>query len=40
MNRGKIEQSGVEEKLKAVATGEDETLQELANEARHPYYPL
>lgn len=32
MNRGKIVQSNVEEKLRAIAAGEDESLQDLANE--------
>ncbi|KAF8746499.1 SET domains protein, partial [Rhizoctonia solani] len=31
MNRGKIVQSGIEEKLKVIAQGEDETLKELAD---------
>ncbi|CAE6413538.1 unnamed protein product [Rhizoctonia solani] len=31
MNRGKIVQSGIEEKLKIIAQGEDETLKELAD---------
>ncbi|KAG9103842.1 histone methyltransferase set2 [Ceratobasidium sp. 370] len=32
LNRGKVEQSNVEEKLRTIAAGEDETLQNLANE--------
>ncbi|KAG9075814.1 histone methyltransferase set2 [Ceratobasidium sp. UAMH 11750] len=32
LNRGKVEQSNVEEKLRVITTGEDETLQNLANE--------
>ncbi|CAE6458751.1 unnamed protein product [Rhizoctonia solani] len=33
MNRGKIVQSNIEEKLKVIAKGEDETLKELADKA-------
>ncbi|KAG9127114.1 histone methyltransferase set2 [Ceratobasidium sp. 392] len=32
LNRGKVEQSGVEEKLRVIAASDDETLQNLANE--------
>ncbi|KAG8699599.1 histone methyltransferase set2, partial [Ceratobasidium sp. 395] len=32
LNRGKVEQSGVEEKLKVIAAGDDETLRDLSNE--------
>jgi hypothetical protein len=36
MNRGKIVQSGIEEKLKIIAQGEDETLKELADKVSRP----
>jgi hypothetical protein len=37
MNRGKIMQSNIEEKLKVITTGEDETLQELASQVSRAY---